>query len=58
MFLNSDGEVYIHNEGRRPLFLDGKAVVCGKQAKLSHQQMLEVCPGKATLSNTASGHVK
>lgn len=42
MFLNNDGEVCIHNEGRRPLFLDGKAIVCGKQAKMNHQQILEI----------------
>lgn len=40
--LTSDGDFILHNEGRRPVYLGGKAVVSGKSAKLQHQQVLEV----------------
>ena len=40
--LNSDGDFILHNEGRRPVYLGGRAVVSGKSAKLQHQQILEV----------------
>jgi len=40
--VSSDGEFIIRNEGRRPLYLDGKALVSGKSTKLQHNQVLEV----------------
>jgi len=40
--VSSDGEFVIRNEGRRPLYLDGKALVSGKSTKLQHNQVLEV----------------
>ena len=30
------------NEGKRPLYLDGKPIVAGKTSKLHHNQILEV----------------
>ena len=40
--LTDEGEFIIHNEGRRPLFISGKAVTSGQSLKLSHNQTLEV----------------
>lgn len=40
--LNGEGEFILRNEGRRPVYLGGKAVASGKTAKLQHQQILEV----------------
>jgi microspherule protein 1 len=40
--LTSDGEFILHNEGQRPVYLGGKAVVSGKSAKLQHQHILEI----------------
>ena len=40
--VSSDGDVILHNEGKRPVYLGGKALVTGKSAKLQHQQVLEV----------------
>ena len=47
--LNSDGDFILHNEGKRPIYLGGKAIFTGKSAKLQHQPVLElgacVCGG-------------
>ena len=40
--LTDEGEFVIHNEGKRPLYLSGKALLSGNSAKLSHNQTLEV----------------
>jgi microspherule protein 1 len=40
--LNGEGDFVLQNEGRRPVYVAGKAVVSGKSAKLQHQQILEV----------------
>ena len=40
--LTDEGEFIIHNEGRRPLYLGGKALLSGQSSKLTHNQTLEV----------------
>ena len=47
--LTDEGEFIIHNEGRRPLFISGKAVTSGQSSKLAHNQTLEV----STCSDTS-----
>ena len=34
----------LHNEGRRPMYIGGKAVMARTSAKLVHNQVLEVGP--------------
>ena len=40
--LRSDGEYCVVNEGRRPLYIDGKPVVMGTKARLHHNSTFEV----------------
>ena len=40
--LRSDGEYCVINEGRRPLYIDGKPVVLGTKARLHHNSTFEV----------------
>lgn len=40
--LSSDGVFTIKNEGRRPLYLGGQAVVTGETARLKDNQILEI----------------
>jgi hypothetical protein len=43
--LKPDGEYYVVNEGRRPIFIDGKPVLTDVKAKLHHNSTFEVrCP--------------
>lgn len=41
--LRSDGEYYVINEGRRPLYIDGKPVIVGTKARLHHNSTFEIC---------------
>lgn len=41
--LRSDGEYCVVNEGRRPLYIDGKPVVLGTKARLHHNSTFEIC---------------
>lgn len=41
--LRSDGEYCVINEGRRPLYIDGKPVVIGAKARLHHNSTFEIC---------------
>ena len=40
--LRSEGEYCVINEGRRPLYIDGKPVVLGTKARLHHNSTFEV----------------
>ena len=40
--LKPDGEYYVVNEGRRPIFIDGKPVLTDVKAKLHHNSTFEV----------------
>ena len=40
--LRSDGEYCVINEGRRPLYIDGKPVALGTKARLHHNSTFEV----------------
>ena len=40
--LKADGEYYVVNEGRRPIFIDGKPVLTDVKAKLHHNSTFEV----------------
>ena len=40
--LNSDGTFTIKNEGRRPLYLGGQAIVTGEVGRLENNQVLEI----------------
>lgn len=40
--LKTDGEYFIMNEGRRPIFIDGKPVLTDIKAKLHHNSTFEV----------------
>ena len=42
--LTDNGEFILHNEGRRAMFVSGKAVVSKTFTKLLHNQVLEVNP--------------
>lgn len=41
--LKADGEYYVINEGRRPIFIDGKPVLTDVKAKLHHNSTFEIC---------------
>lgn len=41
--LKPDGEYYVVNEGRRPIFIDGKPVLTDVKAKLHHNSTFEIC---------------
>ncbi|XP_028409010.1 microspherule protein 1-like [Dendronephthya gigantea] len=41
--LKPDGEYYVVNEGRRPIFIDGKPVLNDVKAKLHHNSTFEIC---------------
>jgi flagellar basal body rod protein FlgG len=40
--LKNTGEFYIANEGKRPIYIDGKPVLRGNKAKLIHNSVVEV----------------
>lgn len=50
--LTDEGDFIIHNEGKRPLYLSGNALLSGGSAKLSHNQTLEVSEAMAVYSLT------
>ena len=39
-----EGDVLVHNEGRRALFVDGRAVLSGRSVRLESNQTIEVSP--------------
>lgn len=40
--LRSNGDFFIANEGKRPIFVDGSPVVCGSKTKLNNNNVIEV----------------
>ncbi len=40
--LSAEGEFLLHNEGRRALFVEGKAVPSGRSVRLESNQTIEV----------------
>ena len=41
--LRNNGEFYIANEGKRPIYIDGKPVLSGNKQKLNNNSVVEVC---------------
>ena len=40
--LRSNGDFYIANEGKRPLYIDGKPILTGNKQRLSNNSVVEV----------------
>lgn len=40
--LRNSGEFYLANEGKRPVYIDGKPVLTSNKFKLSHNSVVEV----------------
>lgn len=47
--LRSNGDFFIVNEGKRPIFIDGAPVVKGGRTKLNNNNVIEVCPYRKSL---------
>ena len=41
--LKKNGDFYIANEGKRPIYVDGKAVLTGNKEQLNNNSVIEVC---------------
>ncbi|XP_037933495.1 microspherule protein 1 isoform X2 [Teleopsis dalmanni] len=41
--LRSNGDFFISNEGRRPIFIDGTPLLSGNKTRLSNNCMVEIC---------------
>lgn len=44
--LKNNGDFFIANEGRRPIYIDGRPVLCGSKWRLSNNSVVEVSPGE------------
>lgn len=40
--LKNNGDFFIANEGRRPIYIDGRPVLCGSKWRLSNNSVVEV----------------
>lgn len=40
--LRNNGDFYIANEGKRPIYIDGKPVLTGNKQKLNNNSVVEV----------------
>ncbi|XP_011366587.1 microspherule protein 1 isoform X1 [Pteropus alecto] len=47
--LKNNGDFFIANEGRRPIYIDGRPVLCGSKWRLSNNSVVEVSWEGATL---------
>lgn len=43
--LKNNGDFFIANEGRRPIYIDGRPVLSGNKWKLNNNSVVEVCGG-------------
>lgn len=43
--LKNNGDFFIANEGRRPIYIDGRPVLCGSKWRLSNNSVVEVSRG-------------
>lgn len=43
--LKNNGDFFIANEGRRPIYIDGRPVLCGSKWRLSNNSVVEVSWG-------------
>lgn len=43
--LKNNGDFFIANEGRRPIYIDGRPVLCGSKWRLSNNSVVEVSQG-------------
>lgn len=43
--LKNNGDFFIANEGRRPIYIDGRPVLCGSKWRLSNNSVVEVRRG-------------
>ena len=41
--LRNNGEFYIANEGKRPIYIDGKSILTNQKQKLNNNSVVEVC---------------
>ena len=41
--MTNEGKFMLHNQGRRPVFINGAPVVSGSVMQLQHNSALEVC---------------
>lgn len=46
--LKNNGDFFIANEGRRPIYIDGRPVLCGSKWRLSNNSVVEVSWGWRT----------
>lgn len=44
--LRNNGDFFIANEGKRPFYVDGKAILAGNKQKLNNNSVVEVSCGK------------
>lgn len=45
--LKNNGDFFIANEGRRPIYIDGRPVLCGSKWRLSNNSVVEVSWGQS-----------
>ncbi|KAH0629252.1 hypothetical protein JD844_011189 [Phrynosoma platyrhinos] len=48
--LKNNGDFFLANEGRRPIYVDGRPVLCGSKWKLSNNSVVEVSSGEKIAS--------
>ncbi|KAL1463091.1 hypothetical protein WDU94_014880, partial [Cyamophila willieti] len=41
--MRNNGDFFIANEGKRPLYVDGRPIVAGTKFKLTHNSIIEIC---------------
>lgn len=58
--LKNNGDFFIANEGRRPIYIDGRPVLCGSKWRLSNNSVVEVSwegGAKARVSHWGCGEL-
>lgn len=46
--LKNNGDFFIANDGRRPIYIDGRPVLSGNKWKLNNNSVVEVCVTEVT----------
>uniref|UniRef100_A0A8C9GNN3 Microspherule protein 1 n=1 Tax=Piliocolobus tephrosceles TaxID=591936 RepID=A0A8C9GNN3_9PRIM len=54
--LKNNGDFFIANEGRRPIYIDGRPVLCGSKWRLSNNSVVEVSWGGGRKARMRPGH--
>lgn len=53
--LKNNGDFFLANEGKRPIYVDGSPVLCGSKWKLCNNSVVEVSPEGKRLTEPWTG---